>query len=279
MFTNTRTHAGTIVLVHGLWMTPRSWEGWVARFEARGYRVLAPGYPGFEGEVEALREDTSPIATLSVQRVVDHYAGLLDTLDERPILVGHSFGGTVVQLLLDRGYGAAGVVIDSAPVKGVFRVPLSQVRSTFPVLKNPANRRRAVAFTEEEFHYAFTNTLDAETSRVIRERYAIAAPGRIVFEGATINLDPRSAAKVDFAKTDRVPLLFVAGEKDHIMPAKLNLANARRYRSGIIAFREFAGRDHFIAGEAGWEEVADFAIAWAEAPTSFGVREDGANAA
>lgn len=261
------TTPDTIVLIHGLWMTPRSWEHWIAFYEARGFKVLAPAFPGLEAEVEALRDDAQPIAELSVKKVVDHYAKIIEALPSKPILMGHSFGGTVVQLLLDRGLGAAGVVIDSAPVKGVLQVPFTQVRSTFPVLKNPANRNRAVPFTHDEFHYAFTNTLDQDTSRFLYERYAIPAPGRILFEGATINLNPGTAAKVDFEKPDRAPLFFIAGEHDHIMPSSLNRANAMKYRSGVVAFREFQGRDHAIVGEPGWQEVADAALEWALHPS------------
>lgn len=267
----TTTRSKTIVLIHGLWMTPRSWEHWVRFYEARGYTVHTPTYPGMEAEVEALREDATPIAELSVTKVVDHLAAFLDTLPERPILVGHSFGGTLVQMLLDRGYGEAGVVIDSAPVKGVLTLPLSQVRSLFPVLKNPANRNRAVAFTAEEFHYAFTNALTREESDAAYERYAVAGPGRIVFSAAVLNFDPNAAARVDFAKEGRAPLLFIAGELDHIMPSAVNRANARKYRSGVVAFREFEGRDHFIAGEKGWEEVAGYALGWARQPEAFGL--------
>ncbi|MBL8956544.1 MAG: alpha/beta hydrolase [Myxococcaceae bacterium] len=261
----------TIVLIHGLWMTPRSWAHWVKHYEARGFKVLAPTYPGLEGEVQALRADPSPIAELSVQKVVDHYAAIVSALPTKPILIGHSFGGTVVQLLLDRGLGAAGIVIDSAPVKGVLRVPFTQVRSTFHVLKNPANRNRAVPISFEAFNYAFTNTLSEDEARAAYEQFAIPSPGRILFEGATINLDPKSAAKVDFEKPDRAPLFFIAGEKDHIMPAALNRANARKYKSGVVAFREFEGRDHFIVGEKGWEEVADAALAWAVKPEAVGL--------
>jgi pimeloyl-ACP methyl ester carboxylesterase len=145
----------TIVLVHGFWVTPRSWEKWVERYESRGYRVLAPAYPGLEVEVEALNEDPSPIEALTVPAIVEHYEGIIDELDSPPILMGHSFGGVVVQILLDHGYGAAGVVIDSVPAEGIKVVPVSQIRATFPVLKNPANRHRAVGFTPEQFHYAF----------------------------------------------------------------------------------------------------------------------------
>src|ERR687889_1790494 len=140
----------TIVLVHGLWVTPRSWEHWIERYEGRGYRVLAPAYPGLEVEVEALNEDPSPIEALTVPAVVGHYERIIGELDRPPIIMGHSFGGTFTQILLDHGYGAAGVVIDSAPAEGVRVTPIAQIRALFPVLKNPANRHRAVGFTKEQ---------------------------------------------------------------------------------------------------------------------------------
>ena len=137
----------TIVLIHGFWVTPRSWEHWIARYESRGYRVLAPGYPGFEVEVEALNADPTPIEELTVPAVVEHLESVVNELDAPPILMGHSAGGVFTQLLMDRGYGAAGVAINSAPTEGVKALPLSQIKSTFPVLKNPANRHKAVGFT------------------------------------------------------------------------------------------------------------------------------------
>src|SRR5690606_17750962 len=134
----------TVVLVHGLWMTPRSWEGWVAHFEQRGMRVVTPGYPGLDVEVETLRENPEILADLTVPETVDHLAAAVEALDAPPIIMGHSFGGTLTQLLLARGLGAAGVVVDSAPTEGVRINPVSQARSLFPALRNPANRRRAV---------------------------------------------------------------------------------------------------------------------------------------
>ncbi|MGV3619827.1 MAG: alpha/beta hydrolase [Archangium sp.] len=262
----------TIVLIHGLWMTPRSWGAWVEFYEARGFTVHAPAYPGLEVEVEALRKDSTPIAELTVKNVIDHLASFVSSLPEKPILIGHSFGGALVQLLLDRGLGVAGVAIDSAPVKGVLTLPWSQVKALFPVLKSPGNKTKAVPLTPKEFHYAFTNTLTREESDVIHEKFAVAGPGRIVFAGATVNFESRPDAMVDYAKADRAPLLFIAGEKDHIMPPKVNLANARKYESGVVAFKEFAGRDHFTCGEAGWEAVATFALEWAQKPSAFGVK-------
>src|SRR5690348_748583 len=148
----------TIVLVHGFWVTPRSWEHWIERCEGRGYRVLAPAYPGLEVEVEALNEDPPPIEALTIPAIVEHIGGIIGALERPPIIMGHSAGGLITQILLDQGYGAAGVAIDSAPPEGVWEVPVSQVRSLFPILKDPANRHRAVGFTPEQFHYAFTNT-------------------------------------------------------------------------------------------------------------------------
>ena len=158
------TAPDTIVLIHGLWVTSRSWEKWAERYEARGYRVLTPAYPGFEVEVEALNEDPSPIEASTIPGVVEHLEGIVGELESRPIIMGHSFGGVFTQILLDHGYGAAGVVIDSAPTEGVRVTPVAQIRSLFPILSHPANRHKAVGFTKEQFHMAFANTLSREDS-------------------------------------------------------------------------------------------------------------------
>jgi len=202
----------TIVLVHGLWVTPRSWEHWIEHYENKGYRVLAPAYPGLEVEVEALNEDPSPIEALTIPGVVEHYEGIIGELDKPPILMGHSMGGLIVQILLDHGYGAAGVAIDSAPPEGVRRTPLAQTRAIFPVLRNPANRHRAVGFTKEEFHYAFTNTLSKEDSDKVYERYHIPAPGSFVWAAVLANFQPgMQEGYVNYDNDERAPLLLIAG--------------------------------------------------------------------
>jgi pimeloyl-ACP methyl ester carboxylesterase len=265
-----RNAPDTIVLIHGLWMTPRSWERWIPRYESRGYRVLAPAYPGLEVEVEALRADPSRIATLTVPRTVAHLEGVIRSLDRPPIVMGHSFGGTLTQLLLDRGLGAAGVVIDSAPTEGVLVTPLSQIKALFPILKNPSNRSKAVGFTPEEFHYAFCNTLSAEESRKVYDRLHIPAPGSWVFGAVLSNLIPgRQATWVDYANDDRAPLLFIAGGADHIMPASVNRSNAKHYAKSraLTEMVVFPERSHFTGGEPGWEKVADHALEWAEQHT------------
>ena len=180
----------TIVLVHGFWVTPRSWEHWITRYKAQGYRVLAPAYPGFEVEVEALNRDPSPVERLTVPAIMVHLEDVVERLEAPPILMGHSAGGAFVQLLLDRGYGAVGVAINSAPTEGVRVTPLSQLKSTFPVLKNPANRHRAVAFTYDQWRYAFTNTFDEADARAAYDRYHVPASGGIFWDSVLANFIP-----------------------------------------------------------------------------------------
>ncbi len=263
---NQHAPTDTVVLVHGLWMTPRSWEHWVPYYEKKGFHVLTPAYPGFEVEVEALRADPSRIADLTVPETGVHLERIVLDLERPPFIIGHSFGGTLTQILLDRGLGAAGVAIDSAPTEGMLVNPLSQIKSLFPVLKNPANHAKAVGFTPDEFHYAFTNTLSKEESLKMYERYHIPAPASWVWAyGVLANLKPgHQETWVDYRNADRAPLLFIGGGEDHIMPPSVNLSNARHYKSpAITEYKEFPGRSHFTCGEPGWEEIADFALAWA----------------
>src|SRR5262245_41848278 len=267
----------TIVLVHGFWVTPRSWEDWIAHYQARGFTVLAPGYPGFEVEVEALNADPTPIEALTVPAIIEHFEGVVKSLAAPPVIIGHSAGGAFTQILLDHGFGAAGVAICSAPTEGVRATPLSQVRSTFPVLKNPANRHKAVGFTFEQWQYAFTNTFDEAESRRLYERYAIPASGRILFNSVLANFEPGPQETwVHYKNGARAPLLFISGEEDHIMPPKVQRSNAKHYKSKTITeVKEFPGRAHLITAQEGWQEVADYALEWALANAGRGA-DDGA---
>jgi pimeloyl-ACP methyl ester carboxylesterase len=258
------TMPDTIVLIHGFWVTPRSRENWIAHYEARGYRVLAPAYPGFEVEVEALNADPSPIEAVTVPQIIEKLEAVVGELDSPPILIGHSAGGVFTQILLDHGFGAAGGAINSAPTEGVKAVPLSQIRSTFPVLKNPANRHRAVGFTFEQWHYAFANTFSEEESRALYERYHIPASGPIFWGSALANIHPgKDDNHVDYRNDERAPLLFISGSEDHLMPPRIQRSNAKHYKSDTITeMNEFEG-PQLLPAAPGWEQVADYALEWA----------------
>jgi pimeloyl-ACP methyl ester carboxylesterase len=254
----------TIVLIHGFWVTPRSWEHWIEHYRKRGFTVLAPAYPGFEVEVEALNADPTPIEKVTVPAILDHLESVIKELDRPPVLIGHSAGGVFTQILLDRGYGACGVAINSAPTEGVAVVPLSQIKSTFPVLRNPANRHRAVGFTPDQWHYAFANTFSEDESLALYERYAIPASGRIFWGSALANIHPgKDDNYVNYHNDDRAPLLFIAGTDDHLMPPKVQRSNAKHYKSDTLTeVVEFAG-PHLLPAWPGWEKVADHALDWA----------------
>jgi pimeloyl-ACP methyl ester carboxylesterase len=259
------TGPDTIVLIHGFWVTPRSWEHWVTHYEAKGYRVIAPAYPGFEVEVEALVADPTPIENVTVPEIISHLKSVIDGLDKPPILMGHSAGGVFTQVLLDHGRGAVGVAINSAPTEGVKVVPLSQIRATFPVLKNPANRHRAVGFTPEQWHYAFTNTFTEEESLALYQRYHIPASGHIFFGSALANIHPgKDDNYVNYRNKDRAPLLFISGSEDHLMPPKIQQSNAKHYNSDLLTeVKEYDGYAHLLPAQEGWEEIADYALEWA----------------
>ena len=254
----------TIVLLHGFWVTPRSWEHWVDHYQARGFRVLAPAYPGFEVEVEALNADPSPIEALTVPAIVEHFESVIGELESPPIVMGHSAGGAFTQIVLDHGFGAAGVAINSAPTEGVAVVPLSQVKASFPVLKNPANRHRAVGFTFEQWHYAFTNTL--QRGAVARALRALPRPGvRIDLLGQRAGQHPSRPRRHlrRLPQRHRAPLLFISGSEDHLMPPKIQRSNAKHYKSDTVTeIKEFEG-PHLLPAQDGWQEVADYALDWA----------------
>jgi pimeloyl-ACP methyl ester carboxylesterase len=255
-----------IVLIHGLWLTPRSWEGWKARFEDRGHDVLTPAWPRMEGEVEAIRRDPSSLNGLGVTEVVDHYDRIIRGLGTPPIIMGHSFGGLVTELLLDRGLGAAAVTLSPAQVKGVLRLPFAQVRTVFPGVRNPANKHKTVPLTPKQFHYRFTNTMMShEDALAAYERYYIPGVGRMLFQAAFANFSPHPVTKVDFYKDDRAPLLVVGNSKDHTVPASVSRSAAKLLgrSKALVEYKEYAGRPHFTAGAPGWQAVADHALEWA----------------
>jgi pimeloyl-ACP methyl ester carboxylesterase len=262
--------AGTIVLIHGLWMTPLSWENWIQRYTAKGYKVLAPAWPGMDRPIEEIRRDPESLANLGVTDIVEHYEGIIRALDEPPIIMGHSFGGLFTQILLDRGLGAAGVGLDSAPVKGILLLPFSTLRVSFPALSNPLHLHKVAALTPEQFHYAFGNLMSEEESKRVYERYAVPGPDHLLFQAGFANFNPHAPTAVNFDNDDRAPLLLIAGGKDHIVPASVTKMNYNLYRrsKAVTDFKEFPNRSHYTLGQPGWEEVADYALNWAERVTA-----------
>lgn len=255
----------SIVFVHGAFVTPLCWDRFIPYFESLGYRCLAPAWPGHAAPVAELQAAPAPdLAGLGIAEIVDHHAAILEELDEEPLLVGHSFGGLIVQLLLSRGLGAAGVAIDSAPPDGVQRFYPSSLRSTLPLVARWRATRRPAELTFEQFRYAFVNTLPEEAQREAYSRYVVPETGRIFVQAALAMLDPASPLTVDFSKPDRAPLLLIAGEKDHIVPPRTNRSNHRRYAASPARtdFHEFPGRCHWIIGQEGWEEVAGYVAGW-----------------
>jgi pimeloyl-ACP methyl ester carboxylesterase len=254
-----------IVFVHGAWVTPLCWESFQPYFEARGYSTIAPPWPGKADSVEGQRRNPSPIlAGLGIGEIVDHYDQIVRGLSQPPILIGHSYGGLFVQLLLDRGLGAAGVAIDSAPPRGLFAFYPSTIRSLGKVLLTWQGWRRIVRTAFHDFRYAFVNNMSVEQQRAVFQRHVVPETGRIFFQSALAPLSPKSPARLDFRKAGRAPLLLVAGGSDHIVPPAINRANYDRARRSpsLTTFKEFPGRAHWIIAQDGWDEVAGFIAEW-----------------
>jgi pimeloyl-ACP methyl ester carboxylesterase len=256
-----------IVLIHGLWMTALCWENWVRRYSELGCEVIAKSWPGMDVDIDELRRDPSPIATLGINEIVEHYQTIIRGLDRPPIIIGHSFGGLIAQILLDRGLGSAGVAIAPAPVKGILFLPFSTLKVSFPALSNPANNHRAVPLTPEQFHYAFTNNMSEEESLNVFRRYAVPGPDHVLFQAAFANFNPHAATAVNFENNERAPLLLVSGGEDHVSPASVVEANYKLYRksTAVTEYLNFPRRTHYTLGQEGWEKVADSALEWAVA--------------
>jgi pimeloyl-ACP methyl ester carboxylesterase len=251
-----------IVLIHGLWMTPLSWEYWAHHFTERGYEVFAPSWPGMERDIRALRRQPVTYAKVGVKQIVDHYEKLIIELESPPILIGHCLGGLVVQALLDRGLGACGVAIASAPIKGVWTLPYSTMRVVTPRL---LHTRRAAPLTPAQFQYAFMHTESREESFRIFQRYAIPGADHVLFQTELANFNPFAETAVNVRRNNRAPLLLIAGSNDHVTPPSVVKANHRLYRDScaVTAYKEFPDRTHFIIGQSGWQEVANYALDWA----------------
>jgi pimeloyl-ACP methyl ester carboxylesterase len=252
-----------IVLIHGMWMTPRSWDNWVDHYADRGYRAIAPGWPGVK-DPEETRRDPSALKGLGIKKVVDYYDEIIRGLDRPPIIIGHSFGGIFTQLLLDRGLGKAGVAVGTGTPKGVLLLPPSTLRAALPALKNPFNRNGLCPLTEKQFRWRFTNTLTQEESDAIYKEHYIPGTNRAFFEAAYASVSRNSPATVNYSNPSRAPLLLICGGEDHISPPSVNktLLKLQSKAPSPTELKVYPGRPHFMAGMDGWEELADYALNW-----------------
>jgi pimeloyl-ACP methyl ester carboxylesterase len=257
-------HRTPVVFVHGLWLHAESWNEWIQFFRWNGYQASAASWPGDSDTTEDTRKNADALAGYGVGEIAEYIAGQLETFEKKPILIGHSFGGLLVQNLLGRDLAAAAIAIDPAPIKGVPELPLSALKSAFPVLGNPLNFKKAVSLTEHQFRFGFTNALPEQEARELYARYAMPAPARPLFQAATATFNPNSATKVNVGNTSRGPLLLVAGEKDHTVPPIIVKSTLKAYRESpaVTELKEFAGRGHSLTIDSGWREVAEYSLAW-----------------
>jgi non-heme chloroperoxidase len=255
-----------VVFIHGLWLLPSSWDRWAAVFEDAGYTTLTPGWPDDPETVAEAKAHPEVFAHKTVGQVADHYAEVIGRLEKKPVVIGHSFGGLLTQIVAGRGLAAASVAIDPAPFRGVLPLPISALRSASPVLSNPANRNRAVPLTYEQFRYGFANAVSEDEAKELYETYAVPAPGAPIFQAAAANLNPWTEAKVDSKNPERGPLLIIAGEKDHTVPWAIANASYKKQKrnDGVTEIVKIANRGHALTIDSGWREVADTALAFVQ---------------
>ena len=262
--TRTKGDRIPLMLIHGAWLSSRSWESFADYFAKRGFAVSAPEWPRKDGDVEELRAEADELKGLGIAEIVDHYEEQIRALEEPPVLIGHSFGGLIVELLLDRGLGRAGVALSPAPPKGILVLPFSSLKAAAPALAHPSKWHGVVTLTPEEFGYAFVNTFSAEEAAAAYQRYAVPETGQILYEAGLANFHLHPPTEVHFKNAERAPLLIVGAEKDHTVPASVSRAQHKKYERSPAKtdYIEFDGRPHLFMVGDGWDEVAAAIDSW-----------------
>ena len=255
----------TVVFIHGLWIHTSSWQSWMDFFNEHGYDTLNPAWPGDSSTVAECRAHPQAIANRGVTEIADSYARVIATLPQPPVVIGHSFGGLIAQVLLGRGIAAAAVAIDPAPIKGVWQLPFSALKASFPVLGNPFNLKKAVSLTFKQFQYGFANAVPEAEAKELYDRWTIPAPARPLFQAATATF-AGNQTKVNTGNVTRGPLLITGGEKDNIAPPVLGKASLKKYNPAVSTeFKLFEGRGHSLIVDHGWQEVAQYSLDWLNA--------------
>ena len=251
-----------VVLVHGLWLLPNSWDSWATFFEEAGYAALSPGWPGDPESVQEAKANPDLFANQTLAGTADHYAEVIGKLTKKPAVIGHSFGGMLAQIIAGRGLSAATVSISPAPYRGILPLPISALRVASVALRNPANRKRGVPLTPEQFRYGFGNVASMSESRQLYDAYSVPGPGQTLFQAATANINPGTEAKVDTKNPDRGPMLIVSAAHDHTVPPAIANASYKLQRKnpGITEITKFDDRAHSLTIDAGWRDVADTAL-------------------
>ncbi|WP_127819838.1 alpha/beta hydrolase [Microbacterium sp. CPCC 204701] len=273
MTTMTKT---PIVLIHGLWMTPKSWDTWAERFRAAGHEVLVPGWPGIDDRtVDDIRRNPTALKGIGLKQIADYYERIIRALPEKPIIMGHSFGGVLTQMLADRGLGVAYVGVAPGQTAGVTTLPPSTLWTGTPILSNPFGINGAKPLSKRHFHFTFGNDLSRDASDKLWKEYAVNSYNRVFFEGVTSVLNEKGGVThVEYGRADRAPFLVITGEIDHVVPPAIGKALVKKYRASgspaVVEYKEYAGRTHRLVSQDGWEEIADFALEWA---TTHQVRE------
>jgi non-heme chloroperoxidase len=253
-----------VVFIHGLWLLPSSWERWATLFDEAGFAVLTPGWPDDPETVQEADANPDALARKTIGQVADHFAQVIGKLKTKPAVIGHSVGGLLTEIIAGRGLASASVAISPAPFRGVLPLPISELRSSAPVLGNPANRNRAVPLTYEQFRYSFANAVSDEEANQLYDTFAVPAPGAPLFQSAAANLNPWTEAKVDTRNPDRGPLLIISGDHDHTVPWAIANASFKKERrnDGITEIVRIPDRGHALTIDGGWQTVAETALAF-----------------
>jgi non-heme chloroperoxidase len=256
--------ATPVVFVHGLWLLPSSWDRWAELFEQKGFVALTPGWPDDPDTVAEARRHPEVFAGKTVGDVADHFEAVIRSLERKPVVVGHSFGGLLTEILAGRGLAAASVAIAPAPFRGVLPLPISALRAASPALANPTNVGKAIPLTQEQFRYAFANAVSEDEAQELYDTFAVAAPAKPLFQAASANLNPWTEVKVDTANPDRGPMLLLYGEHDHTVPRAVVKAsyNKEKRNPGVTELAEVPGRGHALTIDSGWQSVAETALAF-----------------
>jgi non-heme chloroperoxidase len=251
-----------VVFIHGLWVLPSSWANWADFFKQAGYAPLTPDWPDDPATVAAARANPDVLAKKTLKQIAEHTTEVIDALDKKPVVMGHSTGGLLAQVLAGQGLSAATVAIDPGIFRGVLPLPWSVLRGVGPFLINPLTRRRAITLTLDQFKYGWANALDEGEARELYDTFHVAGSGLALVQMGNANLNPWTQAKVDTKNPDRGPLLIIEGEKDHTVPwAIAHAAYKKQSRNpGVTEIVKIPNRGHALTIDHGWREVAQAAL-------------------